>query len=371
MNIKLKKTDIEYAISIIAGAIDKRKINDYCNSIYLSAVNGWLELHATDLEIFGSIIIQAQINTSGSAVLPAEPFIQAVKCAGGKEISIVSDENLRTIIDGTVASYEIAGLDPECYPLGSTNGVQDMFALPPARMQLCICSVMHAMCGDATKPQLCGINMRITDAGLLTAATTDGHRLSLATLEIPGEFITQKFTALELVIPGKTASMLSKITKTINVGRVNNSSRLHFTTGSTQISCAEIVQAYPDYRRIIPSGDGHVITVDTAALVSALESACIMSDDQFRSVVINICGEKMNITALGTINTARAAIPCLSDCDITFRLNSKYLLQALKSLGGNEVYIKYFDDKSPLLLIPSDYGHWTERMELIMPVKLP
>ena len=49
-------------------------------------------------------------------------------------------------------------------------------------------------------------------------------------------------------------------------------------------------------------------------------------------------------------------------------VNSRYLLQAIKSMGG-EIFVKYKDALSPLMLIPVDHGPWDERIEILMTLR--
>lgn len=372
MKLEMVRADMEYGAGFVIGAVDKKKIGDYAGSILVRSLGGnRIELHATDLELFASVALEATVAEPGSVVVPADLFLQAVKGCGAGRISIQSDTDLKTVIDGSLANYELAGLDPGDYPAGSIDGVESIFGLPAGRMQACIASVMHAASNNPSKLNLCGVNMRLSTNGRLTAATTDGYRLSLATMEIPGELIVRKFRDCAFTIPNKAATLLSKITKTVSIGKVKERNRLYFEAGAITVCSAEIVEEYPDCRRIIPSGEGDVITVDTRGFIAALESVCIISDDQYRSVVLDISGEVIRISALGTTNTARSSVPCMSDCNIKLRMTSKYLLQALKSIDSDEVFIKHFGEKSPVMLIPADHGHWDERIEIIMPVALP
>jgi DNA polymerase-3 subunit beta len=304
---------------------------------------------------------------AGMIVLPAEKFMSSIKSCGSGEVTLSSGADLKTAINGSGASYEISGLDPVDFPIGSTDDNQVIiYSLPAGRMADCIHAVTHAACRDASKDNLNGINFMLSDNGLLTVSATDGHRLSLATLEIPGEYIQDKFKQHSFTLPHKASDLLGKITAGISIGRVAKQCRLYFQAGSISVCVNEGTRAFPDVRRIIPTGPGEIITVDTAAIITALESTCIMSDDEYRSVNLDIREETITISALGINSTARAAIPCMSDSQIKIRINSRYLIQALKSMDSDETIIKYFGPKSPLMLMPADYKHWNERIEIIM-----
>jgi DNA polymerase III sliding clamp (beta) subunit (PCNA family) len=190
--------------------------------------------------------------------------------------------------------------------------------------------------------------------------------MSLAAIELSGEHIVDKLKQHTFALPHKAADLLAKITANMAFGRITKQNRLYFQSGSISICINEGTQEFPDVRRVIPTGPGEVITVDTDALIGAIESTCIMSDDTYRSVNLDITEKKITITAIGTNNTARAAIPCMCDCAIKIRINSTYLIQSLKAMNSTETFIKYFGPTLPLMLMPADYKQWNERLDVIM-----
>lgn len=361
---------MEYGLGVVMGAVDKKKLGEYAGSVLMqtSLGGGRIRLSATDMEVFATVTLGCVgIAIAGEIVLPAEKFQSAIKSCGSGEV-IISSDDINALIEGTSAEYQINGLDPLAFPAADIDENQDRkFDVPPGVLASCINAVNHAACRDLQKPNINGINFAMSETGALTVAATDGHRLSLATVEIAVENIRDT-TAHRFTLPPKGADLLAKITATMNVGRVAKQCRLYFGSGSISICINEGTGEYPDVRRIIPTGPGEVITVDTDALITALESCCIMSDDQYRSVNLDIAEEKLTVSAIGTNNTAKAVVPCLCDCAIKIRMNSRYLIQALKSLDSTEVFIKYFGQSSPLMLMPADYKQWNERIEIIMPL---
>jgi DNA polymerase-3 subunit beta len=370
MKFEMVRADMDYGIGLVMGAVDKKKLGEYAGSMLVRArkASNQVEVHATDMELFASITMDGAVDEDGDVVLPADKLSAAVKVCGSGNVALASDFDLKTVIDGTTASYEVAGLDPEYFPIGSKGEHDLLYCMAAGKISDCINSVSHAASHDPTKDTLFGINFKLSEAGRLTVAATDGHRLSLAGMDIPGEQIEKKFFEHTFTITNKAAAILSRITASITIGRVAKQCRLYFNSGSVSICSAEGTRAYPEYRRIIPSGPGEVITVDTAVLIEALESCCVMSDDLYRTVHLNISSEVIQVSALGVNNTARAKVPCVCDCEIKLRLNSRYLLQALKSINSDETFIKYFGPTSALMLLPADHKNWDERLEILMPL---
>ncbi len=375
MKTVMNRQNLEYGLGVIIGAVDKKKIGGYSGSILMRTGLGGVrvELHATDMEMFAEVNLECVgIAVAGDVVLPAEKFLSAIKNCGDGDV-IVSAAEFNAVIEGSAVEYCINGLDPVDYPFGITDGEQEnLLNFPPRSLVDCMKAVKHAACADLSKPNINGINVMITrhesGDGLVTFSATDGHRLSLGTIQLSAEHILEK-TQQTFTMPYKSVDLLSGISAGMLVSRVAKQNRLCFETGSISVCINQTTLEYPDVRRVIPSGDGEVITVNSAALIGAIGSVCVMADDSFRSVNIDVTADEITLTALGANNTARAKLPCLSDCAVKIRVNSCYLVQALKALNSEEVFIKHFGGSAPLMLIPADHRAWNERLEIIMPLR--
>ena len=369
MKVIIGKSDLEYGLGMVIGAVDKKKLCDYLGSVFIRSYTGssGVELYATDMELSASILLEGiETVDAGEMVLPAEKLFSVVKNCGTGNIAISGEINASIV--GAVAEYHINGLDAAGFPLVVTDDYEIAFGFPAGLLASCINSVKHAECRDQAKSNINCINFTLTETGTLVVVATDGHRMSLAAIELPGEYILNKFRQFKFSLSHKAAALLGRIITSMTVGRFEKQNRLYFQSKSTSICVVESASEYPDVRRIIPSGHGDVITVDTDALIGAIESTCIISDDAYRSINLDISDEKITITAIGTNSTSRSVIPCMCDCVIKIRINSTYLLQALKSMNSAETFIKYFGITAPVMFMPADYKQWNERLDIIMPL---
>ena len=121
---------------------------------------------------------------------------------------------------------------------------------------------------------------------------TDGHRLSLASLALPGDYARQ-----EVILPRKTVLELIKLLGdnddpvTIDIG----SNQVRFRFGGIEIVSKIVDGKFPDYQRVIPHGTRSVSSSIGPMLPSALHRAAILSNEKIRGVRLVFTKDALSI----------------------------------------------------------------------------
>lgn len=366
----VSKNDLQIVIGRVMAAVEKRATVPILSHLRVSVrKNQTLSVAATDLEIYAAAECRAEVPGEWFGFcVPAELLKNAISGVSG-DITMGHDgKEQKLSLTGDGYNIELATLATDEYPqpqrLTSTLGD---FKTAPGVMCRTLAAVSHAMSGDHTKSNLCGIRFEIDDNGILTAAATDGHRLSIAAQALEDEG-RPTGGAPGFTLPAKAVRVLAGKESGYHVDIGENN--VAFQALSFDLTAQLLAGDYPDYRRILPSDRAGDITVDAEALIDAINVVAVV-DEKDKVVRLepptDAMGEKMTVTAVGLNGVARAYVPCLFNYDKPFSLSARYLLQALKSLGSGEVFITC-GDKTPIVIIPVDHGPWTERIELIAQV---
>lgn len=372
MKLTVCKNELSLALARVGGSVDKKTtINPLLSHIHLQANKaGYIGLSATDLMIYTKTDCPAAVEIEGTACIPAEKLIGAIENSG-PEITLSLDEQMKLNIDSEAAHFDIVSIDAEDFPKPFENTPEPLFDLGAGVLSDCIKAVEHAICRHESKAYLCGINIRPEKLKNITIAATDGHRLSLIGMEKPE---TASMDLAGFTVPAKAARILSNICSGVNITNAPSNNLIRFVTSKTDISTRLLEGEYPDYRKVIPPPERLLksFTANRTELIEALERVCIMAEGIDKSVRLEIHegqeNGRLHLTALSLLGTASASVQTMGDTGIQFNMNSKYLHQALKSLEGDEVFVKCGDEKSPVMIIPCDHGKWDERIEIIMPV---
>ena len=305
----------------------------------------------------------ATVSVDGKTAAPAEKLRAAVdKC--GPEIDLQLDGACKLTLNSGGCHYEIACLNADIFPAPFGGSPAPLFSLGHGMLPSIVKSLKHAVCSDEQKFNLCGIHM-VSKDGRITACATDGHRLSVAARDIVGSgSVDTSFT-----IPSKACSILSGINCTVDLAYSPKKNMVQFDAGKTDLYALLQEGEFPNYRAAIPQNLPNGCTVIISALIEALEACGVMGDDKNKSVQLSGSGGCLKLTTLGATGTATMTIPYMGEDGLELRLNSKYLLQAAKSLGGEELFLKYGEPLSPIMLIPVDHEGWDERLEVIMQLR--
>ena len=354
------------AVSRVVGAVDKRSTMPSLSHVLITVyMRGALGITATDLEIFAVAECEAGVPGGGGKVcVPAEKIKGVLDAIGAEEITATVHEN-ELIIEADGFRFALSCLPVEEYPAVPEHTEIPLVSFAPGELPRIIRACGHAMGTDQiTKAHLCGIHL-LHESGRITAVASDGHRISIAGRSHPQAQVFDK----GLTLPSKACRLIASTMAGLEYSRQDDS-LVHFDSLCSRISSRLIDGEFPNFRRVIPQDSPGSITVDRQRLAEALAACGVVGDDKGKSVTMEGDGEVLTVTALGPQGTATGHVPCIGGEGFKIRVPSRQLLQALKALEGEEVFIKYKDETTPLLLVPIDHGPWDERLELIAALKV-
>jgi len=134
-------------------------------------------VEATDLDVTFRAVLPRASNDGGGLVdvLLPPAFLKAINKAKGV---LVLDASRPTWLDATgVRAFGMATLAPELYPVLARPEREVLATVPAADFLAAVAHVAPAVSTDDTRPNLCGVNVRLSrDAGVLFEST-DGHRV--------------------------------------------------------------------------------------------------------------------------------------------------------------------------------------------------
>jgi DNA polymerase-3 subunit beta len=220
-----------------------------------------------------------------------------------------------------------------------------------------------AASGDEARPVLTGVYMHTTD-GKLYMAATDSYRLAEKELVSTPEEIT-------LLVPVSAMQDLLRIVSDTeeDVEITSDDQQVLFKVGDVELVARLIEGKYPDYRKLIPASFATTAVLKRADLVNAAKISSLFARESAGSITLNVdeTAQELSIRSVASQlgeNTAKATAKVTGDGAIT--LNSRYLLDALHALGGEDVEFCFNGKLEPVVL--KDTGN-TDYVHIIMPLK--
>ena len=211
MEIKANSSDLLKALNHIHGIVEVRHTLPILSNIVLSAENNELSLSSTNLDIFCSDKIDAEIVNSGEISVPAITFYEIVKRlpSGSDVILSMGDEDTELILKCGRSKFNLSTLRTEDFPILSDKDLSTNFVISADELSRMIDKTKFAISNEETRYYLNGIFFHKAESNsikFLRAVATDGHRL--AQYDIPLPQGAEEITGI--IIPKKTVFELRK-----------------------------------------------------------------------------------------------------------------------------------------------------------------
>lgn len=222
---------------------------------------------------------------------------------------------------------------------------------------------VFAASSDEARQVLTGVYLHTKDDKLFIAAT-DSFRLAEKELGKNNQQIA-------ILIPATAMQELLRVTPD-QEGEVvisYNEQQVLFQTGDIELTARLIEGNYPDYQKLIPTIFNSSIQLKRNDLINITKVSNLFAKESAGSVTIEL-DEKTNKLSINSIasqigeNNATAEGKVIGGGSIT--INSRYLLDVLSVLNGDEVYFGFNGKLEPTIIKdPKDpsYKH------IIMPLK--
>ena len=353
-------------LQAVSGIVERRHTLPILANVLLEQKDGGLHVTATDLEM--QITALADLpGKEGEATTVAARKLQDLLRAlpEGSTLNVEAAGNKMTVRAGR-SRFNLQTMAAADYPRISLGTEQlQTLSLPQKDLRGLLRLAEFAMAQQDIRYYLNGM-LLVVDQGSLQAVATDGHRLSWASLAVPGSYARQ-----EVILPRKTVLELGKLLgdtdEPVTLDILANQVRFRF--GNVELVSKVVDGKFPDYNRVIPSGYTKLLDLDRLELLSALQRAAILSNEKFRGVRVVLSDGELRIICTNAEQEEAEEVlevPYKGDSlDIGF--NITYLLDVLQNLDSERVRLGFGDANSSALVSMPDRDDYKY---VVMPMRI-
>ncbi len=274
MKLTIQARKLTYALSAVIGGTDGRgTLSSVLLVIDLLSPDP-LTLTTTDNEIACRASAPVATATPGRALLPARKLHDIVRALSDVPLALTITAHNATLVAGS-SRYALAGLDPDQFPDVPEPLVENGVRLDAAAWSGLLRRTLYAIRETGAKFTLHGLYVEIA-GGTLTAVATDGHRLVVETLEVPGA----DGVAWSGIIPRKAMVQLAKQLEGVEVLTIGISYQrlVHLQAGPFAMTSRLIEGTYPHWRALVPQkAPANALTVSREELSAAVERAALVT----------------------------------------------------------------------------------------------
>jgi len=302
----------------------------------------------TDLDISERCVVECEVEKPGSTTLPIRRLASMIReLDEGKILFEVTDEDVASVQCGSTY-FKIIGLPTRDFPPVPATEGKFCYRIDQGAFREMLRKTCYAVSQDETRRVLNGVLLAFKE-NKLTMVATDGRRLALVEHEI--EFPPE--AEVEMILPTKAVSELMRILG--NDGDLKiyaQKNQVVFELGATILSSKLIDGVYPNYRQVIPGACDERVVIEREQLLSALRRVSVVTTDKSNATRLTFSANQLTIsTNTPDVGEGRDTVPVkYAGKEISIIFNPEYVMDPLKNIDDDEVFIELNDGHSPALL---------------------
>ena len=381
MNFTIDREVLLDKLTIISHGLSTKSPMKIMEGIKIDVTDNDLFLTSSNSDISIQILVKDSslvIEETGKTVVPGKTFIELIKAFDSRKISFFLIEDKILMIKADRKEYRINVMDPNDYPSIKFLNLLNPFSINCHELKRAIEETVFACANNTKNPMLLGVNLK-NNANRLIFTATNSYRLSLKTLDV------DTYDPFELTIPAKSlnefASILESYDESLPIELYFDKNKLLAKFNDILFQTRLLDGNFPDTSNVCPKEKDTKVIVrfNKDELQTALNRIAILSpvdtakdkEITFNAVVLKIDQNyevelsSANIQGAGKEIILPVDIKAVSPLVIGF--SSKYLLDALKVLPGNEIEIMFIDGSKQFVLKSVSDNTLTE---IILPFRL-
>ena len=372
MRITIERASLLKALNHVQSVVERRNTIPILSNVLLHAEKGTLSLTATDLDIEVVESVSADIVRGGATTASAHTLYDIVrKLPDGAQVQLEYGEgDGRLTLAAGRSRFQLQALPREDFPAMAAGTMPHKFSLAAKDLAELIDKTRFAVSTEETRYYLNGIYLHAhgeKNKVFLRAVATDGHRL--ARYEMPAPKGANEIPGI--IVPRKTVNEVRKLIEDIDdtVTIAVSDTKIKFNIGSVTLTSKLIDGTFPEYQRVIPTGNDKMLEVVRDELKEAIDRVSTVSTEKSRAVKLNLEKGKLTLSVVspeaGTATEELLIEYKASAIEIGF--NARYIMDILERIDGAKAVFLFSDAGSPTLVKESDDG---AALYVLMPMRV-
>lgn len=365
MKIVCDRSDLLEALTGVSKAVSAKSSIPAIEGILFKCTEYLVTLTAYDLEIGITTTLSAEVTNPGEIVISARLLIDMVRKIESDHVEIEVNEDFKITIKGGLTQFNIMGIPAGDFPEMPVPEINDTLTISGNILREMIGKTIYAVSTSDQKPVHTGTKF-IMENDRLTLVSVDGYRLAVCKQD--GIPLAHE---ISFVVPAKTLSEVGKLIGdseeeiTIGTARRYGVFRLQGYTVVTRLLEGDFL----DYTKSIPIGYKTRVKINVHSLFDAVERASLIINDRFKSPIRMTFEENyVDITCATALGNAHDELACETEGEaVEIGFNNRYILDALRNSGEEEIYLELNGPLSPMKLVPVTGDAF---LFLVLPVRI-
>lgn len=351
MKLTIDRTALIKPLGHVQSVVERRNTIPILSNVVLKAENGQLSMTATDMDMDIVETTGAAVIEEGVLTVPAQLLYDIVrKIPEGAELEIAQNEGSQVKVSAGRSSFNLPTLPIADYPALNDAPMATEFMIAAVELKSLIENTRFAVSTEETRYYLNGIYFHLADGHLLRAVSTDGHRLARSQMDLPANAEMMP----SVIIPRKAVNELSKLIDEYegDIKIALSDTRVRFSFGTVEVTTKLIDGTFPDYQRVIPTENNHIMQVSVEAFKASVDRVSTISAEKSRAVKMGLSGSSLTLSASSADSASATEVLEVSytGADMEIGFNAKYLLDITAQIDGDMMEFALSDTSAPTII---------------------
>lgn len=363
MKIKSTKSELLKAMQITQGVISTRTTLPILSYFLLIVKPDTISIFGTDLEVGIKCNILGETIEEGTIALPGKRILELISKFPDGDIEIFSEKN-STTVKCSKTRVRINTLPPDDFP-NFPEIVGQKISIKGSLLKSMIQKTILAASREESRYTLTGVYM-LLKGDSIEMVGTDGRRLSLVEEIIGAEPVKQK---KDCILPIKTCNELVRTIGEEELVLTLGEKQANFIQKNISLTSRLIEGEFPDYNRVIPKSFQQKLMINRQELIDAVTRAHVLTREKGVSVKFDVQKDSVVISAkVAEVGESSEQIPSKhGEKEMQIAFDPEYMLDALKVIDSEEVFIGLNSPKEAVLLRPMDNEKF---VYVVMPMEM-
>lgn len=354
MKLVIERSALLKSLGHVQSVVERRTTIPILSNVRLDAGKGTLSLNATDMDLEIIESAPAEVSKGGETTAPAHTLYDIVrKLPDGAQVELAFGGEGQLTLSSGRSRFQLAALPVDDFPALAAGDFSHTFTLSAVDLRSLIDRTRFAISTEETRYYLNGIYFHATDSDgvdVLRTVATDGHRLARVELPLPDGAGGMP----GIIVPRKAVTEVRKLIEEAegDVTVALSDAKIRFSIGDTVLTSKLIDGTFPDYERVIPTGNDKVLETDCKILSDAADRVSAISSEKSRSIKLNMEKGLVTLSASSPENgSAVEEVEASYDAaQLEIGFNSRYLLDIMQQIEGDAARFTMADAASPTVI---------------------
>ena len=372
MKFSIERAALLKAVARAQSVVERRNTIPILANVLIEAEGDTVQFRATDLDIEVVDRAPAKVERAGATTVAAVMLNEIVrKLPDGALVTLTENGATgRLNIEAGRSSFSLATLPREDFPVMASSDYASNFLAPASVLRRLFDKSKFAISTEETRYYLNGVYMHVADSDggkVLRCVATDGHRLARIDADLPEGAAGMP----GVIVPRKTVGELRKLLEDdeMKIAVSVSETKIRFATPDITLTSKVIDGTFPDYTRVIPSGNTRRLEVDAGEFAKAVDRVATVSSERSRAVKLSLDEDRLVLSVNSPDSGAaeEELAVAYGDERLEIGFNAKYLLEIASQVDRENAVFLFNSTGDPALMRE---GNDTSAVYVVMPMRV-